>query len=226
MSRGDLFTIGAPHSGDECAPAQDCAGWDVERGECDRRMRGDPDEIQDDDLMQRAGQGDAASFTQLVARHGGRAGGLAARLIGSRAEAEEIVQEAFTRLWLKARTWQPGGAQVSTWLHRVVVNLALDRRRRPIAEPLSAADHVADRQPRGDEVVLSEQRRRRVAAAVAALPDRQRVALVLCHFEERGNIEAAEILEISVGALESLLVRARRSLRAALSDLAMREEGA
>lgn len=178
------------------------------------------DSADDDELMARAGAGDAAAFTRIVARHGRRAGGLAARFMGTRAEAEEIVQEAFTRLWIKARSWQPGGAQVSTWLHRVVVNLCLDRKRRPRTDPIDAANDIADPAPRGDERVLAEERSRRVHGAVAALPDRQRAALLLCHFEEMSNVEAAAVLEISVGALESLLVRARRSLRTALVDLA------
>ncbi|MBL8700381.1 MAG: RNA polymerase sigma factor [Alphaproteobacteria bacterium] len=175
---------------------------------------------EDDDLMGRAGRGDSAAFSRLVARHGRRAGGLAARFLGNRGEAEEIVQEAFTRLWIKARSWEPGGAQVSTWLHRVVVNLCLDRKRRPGTDPLDAASDVADPSPRGDEIVLAGERSRRVQRAVAALPDRQRAALVLCHFDEMSNVEAAAVLEISVGAIESLLVRARRSLREALDDLA------
>lgn len=180
----------------------------------------EPENAEDDDLMGRTGRGDAAAFSLLVARHGRRAGSLAARFLGSRGEAEEIVQEAFTRLWIKARAWEPGGAQVSTWLHRVVVNLCLDRKRRPGTDPLDAASDVVDPMPRGDEVVLATERSRRVQRAVAALPDRQRAALVLCHFDEMSNVEAAAVLEISIGAIESLLVRARRSLREALDDLA------
>lgn len=175
---------------------------------------------EDDDLMARAGGGDGAAFSRIVARHGQRVGRLAARFMGGRGEAEEIVQEAFTRLWIKARNWQPGGAQVSTWLHRVVVNLCLDRKRRPGTAPLEAANDVADPAPRSDDLVFAGERSRRVQDAVAALPERQRAALLLCHFEDMSNVEAAAALEISVGALESLLVRARRSLRAALEDLA------
>ena len=175
---------------------------------------------EDDELLRLTGAGDTAAFTRLVARLAPRAGSVATRLTGNRSDAEEIVQEAFTRLWLKAPEWQPGGAMASTWLHRVVVNLALDRRRRPGTAPLEAAGEVVDPAPRGDALLLAEERRARVAAAVAALPDRQRAALVLCHFEELSNVEAAETLEISVGALESLLVRARRTLRDALAELA------
>lgn len=178
------------------------------------------DTAEDDELMRRAGRGDAAAFSHLVARHGRRAGGLAARFLGTRGEAEEIVQEAFTRLWIKSPDWTPGGAQVSTWLHRVVVNLCLDRKRRPAPAPIEAAAEVPDPAPRSDEIVLAAERSRRVQDAVAALPERQRAALLLCHFEEMSNIDAAAVLEISIGALESLLVRARRTLRETLNDLA------
>lgn len=174
----------------------------------------------DDDFMRQTATGDAAAFTQLVARHSRRSAALAARLMGNRGEAEDIVQEAFTRLWLKAREWQPGGAQVSTWLYRVVVNLCLDRKRKPRSEPIEAAAEIVDPTPRSDEAMLTAERRERVQRAVETLPDRQRAALALCHFEEMSNIEAAAILEINIGALESLLVRARRSLRELLSDLA------
>ena len=174
----------------------------------------------DDALMRQAATGDAAAFTRLVASHARRCGALAARLMGNRSEAEDIVQDAFTRLWLKAPDWQPGGAQVSTWLYRVVVNLCLDRKRKPRSESIEAAAQIVDPTPRSDDLMLMAERQQRVQRAVATLPDRQRAALALCHFEELSNAEAAAILEINVGALESLLVRARRSLRDLLSDLA------
>lgn len=179
----------------------------------------------DDALMRRAGRGESAAFAVLVARHLPRATGLATRITGSRSDAEEIVQEAFLRTWLKAPEWEsqasvPGGARFTTWFTRVLVNLCIDRRRRPQPGPLEAAAEVASTAPEGPDVVARNETTARVLGALATLPDRQRAALTLCHWDERSNIEAAEILEISVGALESLLVRARRTLRVALADLA------
>jgi RNA polymerase sigma-70 factor (ECF subfamily) len=161
----------------------------------------------------------------LVARHLARATGLAARITGSRSDAEEIVQEAFLRTWLKAPDWEsqataPGGARFTTWFTRVLVNLCIDRKRRPQPGPLEAAAEIASSAPEGVEVVQRTETTARVLTALAELPERQRAALTLCHWDERTNIEAAEILDISVGALESLLVRARRALRVALADLA------
>jgi RNA polymerase sigma-70 factor (ECF subfamily) len=174
----------------------------------------------DDECMRRAASGDASAFSLLVAAHGPKLASLAARVTGVRADAEDVVQEAFIRLWRKAPEWHEGAARVSTWLYRVVLNLCLDRRRKPVALAIEAAEHVVDPAPRADSAMIATEQQRRVASAIAALPERQRLALQLCHFEELTNIEAAAALELSVGAIESLLVRARRSLRDSLVDLA------
>jgi RNA polymerase sigma-70 factor (ECF subfamily) len=178
----------------------------------------------DDDLMRRAGRGDNGAFASLVSRHLPRATALAIRITGNRSDAEEIVQEAFLRTWKKAPDWTDRnelvGAQFTTWFTRVLVNLCIDRRRRPGLSPLEAAAEIEASDPGGYDVVSRNQTSARVLAALADLPERQRAALTLCHWDGRTNIEAAEILEISVGALESLLVRARRTLRDALADLA------
>jgi RNA polymerase sigma-70 factor (ECF subfamily) len=183
------------------------------------------DEQNDDQLMRLSGAGDKTAFSRLVARHANRAGRLAHRVAGNRADAEEIVQEAFVRAWIKAPSWADrdggGTASFATWLHRVIVNLCVDRKRRPASAPIDAAGEIADHGPDGFALAARRETGARVAAAVAALPDRQRAALVMCHYEGMSNIEASAVLEISVGALESLLVRARRTLREALSDMAL-----
>jgi len=179
----------------------------------------------DDELMRRAGRGDNAAFAALVARHLPRATALAIRIAGSRADAEEIVQEAFLRTWIKSPDWESqatakGGAQFTTWFTRVLVNLCIDRRRRPQMAPIEAAAEVASADPGGLETTAQRETSARVLSALATLPERQRAALTLCHWDGRSNLEAAEILDVSVGALESLLVRARRALRVSLADLA------
>jgi RNA polymerase sigma-70 factor (ECF subfamily) len=179
----------------------------------------------DDELMRRAGRGDNVAFATLVGRHLPRATALAVRITGNRSDAEEIVQEAFLRTWTKAPDWQDrdatvGGAQFTTWFTRVLVNLCIDRRRRPTNAPIEAAAEVASDEPGGFEAVAGSETSARVLSALHQLPDRQRAALTLCHWDGRSNIEAAEILGVTVGALESLLVRARRAMRDALADLA------
>ena len=198
--------------------AQESVRWSVE-------FRQPMRDGSDDELMRRAGRGDSAAFAALVSRHLPRATALATRIAGNRSDAEEIVQEAFIRTWVKAPEWQSrnaasGGAQFTTWFTRVLVNLCIDRRRRPVPAPLDAAAEFPAADPGGFESVAREETSARVLAALAGLPERQRAALTLCHWDGRSNIEAAEILDISVGALESLLVRARRTLRTVLADLA------
>lgn len=175
----------------------------------------------DDELMRRAGNGDRIAFAALVERHLPRVGAIAARMLASAAEAEDVGQEAFLRCWQKAPGWEPsdggGAARFGTWLHRIVVNLCIDRRRRAAPLPLDAAPDQPDGAPHALDALETKESARRVRAAVGELPDRQRAALVLCYYEGMSNGEAAEVLEMSVGAVESLLVRARRNLRKSLS---------
>jgi RNA polymerase sigma-70 factor, ECF subfamily len=186
----------------------------------------------DDALMVRAGRGDKSAFAVLVRRHLARATAIAQRILGNRSDAEEVVQEAFLRCWQKAPDWQPAEspgsaakagerAQFATWLYRVLTNLCLDRRRRPQPVELEAAGEIADTRDDGFAQTERGEIGKRVAEAMAKLPDRQRAALALCYYEDLGNIEAAAALDISIWALESLLVRGRRALRDSLGDLAI-----
>jgi RNA polymerase sigma-70 factor (ECF subfamily) len=182
-------------------------------------------EPSDEELMRRTGNGDREAYAALVRRHLGRTTGLARRIAGSAADADEIAQEAFMRVWTKAPNWQGatgegGGARFTTWLYRVTVNLCIDRRRRRRERPLEDAGDPPDPSPSAADGIAGGQLAARVSAAVAALPERQRTALALCFFEELSNREAAEIMALSPGAVESLLVRARRQLRAALAPAA------
>ncbi|HUL06783.1 MAG TPA: RNA polymerase sigma factor [Candidatus Acidoferrum sp.] len=179
----------------------------------------------DEDLMMRIGTGDRVAFGELVRRHLNRAVAVAQRVTGSRSDAEEIAQEAFLRVWTKAPHWRGGegefrGARFTTWLYRVVVNLGIDRRRRPAMSALEAAGDPADPADSALHSLEKAQLSGRVADAVATLPERQRAALTLCFYEGLSNREAADILALSPGAVESLLVRARRSLREALAGVA------
>jgi RNA polymerase sigma-70 factor (ECF subfamily) len=173
----------------------------------------------DADLVARVGQGDRAAAAALMARHLPRMLALARRMLPDPLEAEDAVQDAFIQLWTHAARWIPGQAKFSTWLYRVTLNKCYDRlRRRPTAR-LEEAAEVEDPAPAPganlDHAAIAVQ----IEAALAALPERQRAAVQLCHFEGCGNIEAAEIMGISVEALESLLARGRRTLRTQLEHL-------
>jgi len=176
----------------------------------------DPDE----DLVRRVGEGDPAAIQAMVARKLPRMLSLARRMLGDAAEAEDVAQETMLRAWRQAPRWTPGQARFDTWLHRVGLNLCYDRlrRRREIATDV-LPDGVDDG-PAPDRGLLAAETGARVEAALARLPERQREAIVLCHYQELGNIEAAALMEISVEALESLLSRGRRALRTALADIA------
>ena len=175
----------------------------------DQARTSDPD-LQ---LIERAGRGDQLACSMLVDRHLRQVVSFSQRLLGNRGDAEDVAQETFLRLWRNAAQWTDRGAKVTTWLHQVALNLCRDRLRRRVPEPLEAAADVASPAP-GALAMLQRQRvEARVRSAVEALPERQREAILLCHFQELSNIEAAATLGVSVEAMESLLARARRSLR-------------
>ncbi|MGF1626488.1 MAG: sigma-70 family RNA polymerase sigma factor [Alphaproteobacteria bacterium] len=168
--------------------------------------------------MARIASGDGAAFGRLVDRHVDRALRLAQRMLGSRADAEDAVQEVFLKIWRKAETWRSGRAAFTTWLWRIVVNQCLDARRRPGAVSLDSVAEPIDEAPDQEAAMAAAQEDARVAAAVATLPERQQAALALIYGAGASNAEAAESLGLSVGAVEQLLVRARRSLRVQLVE--------
>src|SRR2546421_8665192 len=162
-------------------------------------MDGPPDH----DLMARTAQGDGRAFQILARRHGGRALGLARRMLGNEALAEEIVQDALLRVWTNAPRWRPEAA-FRTWLYRIVVNLCLNATRRAPDLPLEAADHAADSAPAADAQLETRERDRSLAAAIEALPARQRAAIVLTYQEGFSNAEVAAVLDTSVSGVETL----------------------
>lgn len=167
--------------------------------------------------MARAGQGDERAFRELAQRHAAGALRLARRIVGNEAQAEEIVQDALLRVWINAPRWRPQAA-FRTWLYRVVINLSLNAKRRPPTLPLAAAGDPADPAPDAGAALEIAERDRKLAAAIEALPARQRAAIVLTYQEGLGNAEAAAVLGTSVSGIETLLVRARQALREAFGE--------
>jgi len=170
----------------------------------------------DDRLLKGVVEGDRTAFARLRERHLNRVFSLALRVTGSRADAEDAAQEAFTRAWRKAASWQPGEAKFSTWLYRVTMNLCIDARRKPRAEQLDPDLPLADPSPGAESLILAAEQEARVRAAMAELPERQREAMTLCYTLGLSNAEAAATMEISIKAYESLLVRAKKDIRARL----------
>lgn len=173
----------------------------------------------DGELVARAGAGDRAAAQLLVARHVDKLLSLSRRMLGERGEAEDAVQDTFLKLWTHAARWQPGGAKFETWLFRVAINACYDRLRKRGHVSLDEAPETADPAPGPENALQNAALSREIQSALDALPPRQRAAILLCHYEGRGNVDAAEILGISVEAMESLLSRGRRALRARLGHL-------
>lgn len=167
----------------------------------------------DTTLMVRVAQGDARAFAMIVERHTGALYRVAMRMLSDAQEAEDVVQEAFTRVWQQAPRWQPTGAGLVGWLHRVTMNLCFDRKRRFRVVLTPELPEQVDEALLADEAIVVAQARAEVARTLAELPERYRAALVLCYYEGLSNAVAAEVLELNIKAMESLLFRARRYMR-------------
>lgn len=176
------------------------------------------DECDDDTLMERIGAGDRAAFSQFCRRHGGRCLSVAQQILRNPDDAEEAVQDVFLRVWQTAPRWRRTEARVTTWLFRVVVNTAIDRLRRvsPLCLPLDHAAEVVAAEPNPEALTGGKELARILSRAVASLPVRQRAALSLVIVQGVECAEAARIMKVSIGTMESLLVRGRRRLRIAL----------
>ncbi len=169
------------------------------------------------DQITRAAAGDRAAQSALVNRHMPVIFRVSYRMLGDRHEAEDVTQETFLRAWKVLKDWEPK-AKFSTWACTVALNLCRDRLRKKKPVLMETLPERVDSALRPDEELASAQARARIEEKIAALPERQRVALNLCALEGISNIEAARTMEISVHALESLLARARRTLRQTLAQ--------
>ncbi len=166
-------------------------------------------------LMAAVGRGDELAYAALVERHLRWALRFVERILGNRADAEDVAQAAFLRVWQGAAAWTPS-AKFSTWFYRVLYNLCMDHfraRARAATDDDALDDDMRDGQPSLEERLARVQRVDQVKAALATLPERQRTALVLCYYEEMSQAESAALMGISEGALESLLSRGRAAMR-------------
>lgn len=175
------------------------------------------DEVSDEALLVAYGNGDRAAARALTGRLAPRVLNFAARMLGDRAEAEDVTQEAMLRLWRVAAEWRQGEAKVSTWVFRVAANLCTDRLRKGRGVGLDAVAEPEDDGPGAADRMQDAARAAALEAALQALPERQRQAVVLRHIEGLGNPEIAGIMDISVEAVESLTARGKRALASALA---------
>ena len=176
--------------------------------------------LEDARLLERIREGDKSAFAVLVRRHSDRFYRVAYRFSGNKTEAEDIVQEAFIKLWEKPEMWKEDRKTAfTTWFYRVLVNLCLDylKKKRPLA--LGDDSWVPDNRETHEETLLMDEKQFFLEAQIKALPERQRTALNLCFYEELSNQEAADIMGVNLKALQSLIMRAKTTLRERIGDV-------
>ncbi len=164
-------------------------------------------------LTERIARQDAHALSQAVTERFPAVFAVARRMVGNDADAEDVAQDVFLRLWRKPPDLSAGTATLATWLYRVTANRSIDWLRRKRPGPLDEANEMPAAGAGPDAVTAGSQVTHHVDQALRGLPDRQRLALALTYYQELSNIEAAQVMETSVEAVESLLSRARRGLR-------------
>ncbi len=185
----------------------------------------DNDEASDVALMLRVRDGDLEAFETLVTRHQHSVVGTAAKMLGGAADAEDIGQQVFVRVWKHAARYQPS-AKFTTWLMTITRNLVFNelRRRRRSQQVSMDADEgesirhqfVDEQAAAPSEEMLDSELHEAIDAAIASLPEAQRLAIVLRRYEGMPYEEIAEVLKTSVPAVKSILFRARAELKARL----------
>lgn len=172
----------------------------------------------DEALMARIAAGDERAFERLLSRHLDRIHHYLGRLTGHWAECDDLAQETFIKVWLKARSFRPGRVRVTTWLHRIAHNVAVDFLRKAGRATRAEASEPARDEAGPDALGQQAEERQRLHEALSALPENQRSAILLRHQQGLSNPETAAVLGTSVRAVESLLSRGRRRLRALMDQ--------
>lgn len=165
--------------------------------------------------MAAVSNGDAVAFSTLVRRHTTRFYAAAYRVVLRREDAEDVVQDAFTKLWNGKASWQADrGAKFTTWFYRIVTNQAVDHiNKRTRQRGTMLDDSLPSTDPNAETMAGAKEQDNAVMAALAELPERQRTAITLFYHEEMSQKEAAEVMGITPKAVESLIGRAKEALR-------------
>lgn len=175
--------------------------------------------LDDDLLLRRIQDGNHEAFASLVQRHAKPFYSLAYRIVQHREDAEDLVQAAFLKLWERPDLWdRRKQAKFTTWFYTVVTNLCLDHTRRKKPLPLSDEIDFVDRRPGQEDFLHHKQRRAMLNGFMRNLPERQQLALNLCFYEGLSNREAADIIGVNLKAVQSLIMRAKTTLREWLKD--------
>jgi RNA polymerase sigma-70 factor, ECF subfamily len=182
------------------------------------------EDAKDVSLMQLVGAGNTVAFEELVERHQRLVVGTVARMLGSNSDVEDIAQQVFVRVWKSAKRYVPR-AKFTTWLLKITRNLVFNevrRRSRHAQLPLQVESEDEERPIKDeramapDASLLEQELQRAIEAAIAQLPETQRMAVVLRRYDDLSYEQIADVLDQSVPAVKSLLFRARTQLRAHL----------
>lgn len=171
-----------------------------------------PDDVS---LIYRIQKGSHEAFAALVYRHSNRFYRIAYRLVSNKDDAEDIVQEAFLKLWGRPKLWDPNKrAKFTTWFYKVIINQCFDhnKKKKPLDLPEGIEEFV-DKNPGQDALLDAHQKQAILERFICELPERQQLAVNLCFYEGLSNNEAAEIVGVKVKALQSLLMRAKTTLK-------------
>lgn len=172
----------------------------------------------DESLLGCIREGGDLAFATLVRRHNERYYRLAYRYTANREEAEDIVQTAFVKLWENPNMWDSRrGTRFTTWFYRVVVNLCLDRKKKHGELPMSQSLETGDDSRNPESKATDNEAKDLLSREIVRLPSRQRTALILCFYEELSHEDAAGAMNVSVSALQSLLMRAKTTLKREMS---------
>ena len=183
-----------------------------------------PEDTEDIRLMRLAAEGDTTAFEHLVERHQRMVVGTVGRMLGTSSDAEDIAQQVFVRVWKNLKRYEPR-AKFTTWLLKITRNLVFNELRRRSRHPAVPLQSETDEEERPlkdehatspDATLLEHELQEAVDAAIAQLPETQRMAVILRRYEELSYEEIAEALDQSVSAVKSLLFRARTELRESL----------
>ena len=170
--------------------------------------------LDDESLIRQIQEGSHEAFATLVDRHSNRFYRMAYRLVSSKDDAEDIVQEAFLKLWDRPNLWKPDkGAKFTTWFYRVVINLCFDHRKKNKLISLPEDIEFSDENPGPDVLYDLHQKQALLERFIHELPERQQIAVNLCFYEGLSNNEAAQIIGVKVKALQSLVMRAKTTLK-------------
>jgi RNA polymerase sigma-70 factor, ECF subfamily len=180
------------------------------------------DAFPSEELMSRTAEGDEYAFEVLVRRHQTSVLNLVYRYVGDRTMATDLAQEVFLRVWKSAKRYEPQ-AKFTTWIYRITANLCLNELKSfgrkkllfggsPVEEG-RAQNQEGNASPSVEDLLLAEERSRQISDALQSLPENQRMALILKKYDNLSYHEIAKVMECSVSAVESLLVRAKRNLQ-------------